>query len=264
MVRRTRHTRKVAPAVLRAARSVARTLAGRGALAVVMMGSHVRGDATGESDVDLIVVGRGPWYRLERHHGHLVSISWRTLRQLRQVFDEPGEAAGAILGWRQAVVLHDPQGLARSLREEARRWTWARVDRKCDAWVADQITGYAEDVQRIIGALRRRRPLVVAAYRLVLAVRLTEVLAVHRRTLYDGEADGFTKVGAVMGARWRRAQALALGVTRGAFAPSCRAACELYGIAAAETRHLLDDRQRVVVTHACRIAGFPLPAGPHP
>lgn len=238
---------------------MARALGGRGALAVLLVGSFVRGDATRDSDVDLIVVGRGPEYRLERHHGYLFSISWRTLRRLQQVFDDPAEAAGAILGWQQAVILHDPSGGARSLRAEARRWTWARVDRKADAWVADQVTGYAEDVQKLVGALRLRRPLVASAYRLVLAARLTEVLAVHRRVLYDGDNDAFQKVGAAMGTRWRRAQSLALGATGGTYAQSCRAACELYAIAASETRHLLNDRQNMVVAHACRIAGFPLP-----
>lgn len=51
---------------IRLARRVARQLARQGAKAVVLVGSFVRGDSHRESDVDLIVIGRGSYYRLER------------------------------------------------------------------------------------------------------------------------------------------------------------------------------------------------------
>lgn len=219
----------------------------------------MRGDFYKESDVDLIVLGRGPEYRLERHGGHLFSISWRTLSQLRGVFDDPAEAAGAILGWRGAVILLDPKRIARSWRTEAQRWTWDRVVRKCDRWVAEQITGYAEDVQKLWGAMRQRRNTVAAAYRGILATRLSEIMAVHRRILYDGDYELFAKVSKAMGPSWRRAQTTAFGTRPGTFRQSCQAAMKLYAIAAAEVRDLLDDRQYAVVAHACQVAGHPLP-----
>lgn len=257
-------TRKTAvrtgdPRAIRITRKVARALAKQGAKAVVLVGSYVRGDPHRESDIDLIVIGRGPYYRLERNAEYLLSISWRTVTQLRQVMSTPADAVGTVLGWRRAVILHDPTGVAKTLRLKASRWTWERVSRKCNPWVTEQITGYAEDVQKLIGGMRQKRPLVAAAYRCVLGTRLTEIMAVHHRLLYDGDHELFEKVGAVMGERWRRVQAVALGIEGATFEQSCQAAMELYAIAASEIPHLLDDRQYAVVAHACEAAGYRLP-----
>lgn len=246
------------PKLRKAAQEVARGLADKRAQAVLLVGSFQRGDAHVESDVDLIVIGRGPGYRLERHAQYLFSISWRTLMQMRRVLDTPAEAAGAVLGWRQALVLHDPHGVGRSMRAEAKAWTWARVQKKCDSWVAEQITGYAEDIQKLLGSLQLKRPLVAAAYRCVLAFYLNEIMAVHHRILYDGDHDLFEKVGEAMGARWRVLQATASGVTSGTLEQSAHAAMEMYSLAASRVRHLLDERQSAIAAHACEVAGFPL------
>lgn len=250
-------SRKIDARVVRVAKKLARTLAEAGAEAVVLVGSFLRGDAHRESDIDLIVLGRGPEYWLERHDRFLVSNSWRTPAQIRQAFREPSELS-AVPGWQKALIMHDPKGIAARLQREARSWAWERISKRCDEWVAEQVTGYAEDVQKLVGSLERGQKRIAAAYRSVLATRLTSILAVHHRILYDGDNELFTKVAARLGEHWHRVQGVALQEGGESFQESWTAALELYTLAANEVRHLLDERQYAVVAHACDVAGHPL------
>ncbi len=240
--------------VIRVARELASDLADRGAQAVVLSGSHVRGDAHTESDIDLFVVGRGPSYRLERRGEFLVATSWSTERRYRAAFRSPASAGGAVPCWRQALIIRDPHGVAAALQQEARGWRWESIDKRCDSWVAEEITGYAEEVHRLVGQLELGHELATAVQRSVLALRLAQILAVHLRILYETENVLWDAVGERMGGEWRRAQAAALGVTDAGFEETCRAALRLYVLAAEEAGHLLDGRQRAVVEHACALA----------
>lgn len=250
-------TAPVAPDVLRAAREVADRLAAQRAEAVVLVGSRVRGDAHEHSDVDLIALGRGPVRRLEVHEPFVVSVQWRTPAQVREAFADLGDLS-AIPGWRRAVVLYDPKRQAGALKREALAWTWDELGPRADAWVAEAVTGCAEDVLRLVGSLRAGRYSTAAALRSVLALRLPRVLAVHRRTLYDGDSQLYEAICAGMGEPWRRAHRRALGVQAETLEQTCGAALELYALAAEETKPLLDDRQFAVVRGACTAAGFPI------
>ncbi len=246
------------PLVMRAVHGLLPELLARGARAVVLFGSHVRGDAYPESDIDLVAIGRGPAYRLERHGGYLFSLSWGTAQRQRRSFRQPSEVGGCIPGWRSAVILQDPEGLARDLQEEARAWTWDALGRTCDSWVAEQIAGYAEEVHKLVGNLELGRSRAAAVQRSLLALRMAPILAVHHRILYDTENQLWDLVASKMGQPWARVQDRALGLGGGDFEATCKAALELYWITSSEVRHLLDDRQREVVAHACALAGRPL------
>src|SRR5690349_18044891 len=128
--------------VLRIARIAANEAMASGARAVVLTGSHACGEAREHSDIDIIVIGRGEPYQLERRGGHLVSLCWQTLADCRRGF-EPARAGVCVPGWRDAVVLEDPDGVAAAIQRRARAFSWDAISDECDAWVADQITGYA-------------------------------------------------------------------------------------------------------------------------
>lgn len=244
----------------RVARELTGELVAAGAEAVVLLGSHARGAAHRHSDIDLYALGPGPAYRLERRGDFLVAVSWRTAAQEREAFLTPARAGGAIPAWRRALLLADPAGSAAALVREARDWTWDAIGRaRCDAWVAEEVTGYAEEVQKLVGSLALRQTWTAAVQRAVLALRLAPILAVHRRLLYETENQLWALVAAALGKRWARAQGVALGAGGEPFERTCAAALELYGLAALETRRLLDRRQHAVVAHACALAGHPLP-----
>lgn len=240
---------------LSVAREVAEGLAGDGAEAVVLVGSHARGDAGPESDEDVLAVGPREFsYRLERRGGLLVSTSSRPLRSYRAELDDPGSVCAVVPAWREAVPLHDPEGIAASLIEEARAWTWGPLERRCDAWVAGEITSLAEEVHKLTSALHRGDRQTAAVQRSILAVHLAPILAVHHRILYGSENRLWDLVGAAVGEEWRKTQAAALGLNNEPFDETCRAALGLYGLAADGAKNLFDGRQERVVRYARGLA----------
>jgi hypothetical protein len=129
--------------VLLASQAISRRLVKQGAEAVVLFGSRVRGDAYKESDIDIQAIGRGPHYGLERNQGFLISVAWMTLGQHHQAFKDPSKVGGIIPAWRNAAIIYDPQGIAGSLKQEAKRWQWKPLSKQADRWVAEETTGWA-------------------------------------------------------------------------------------------------------------------------
>jgi hypothetical protein len=242
--------------VLSVALQMTEELIESGARAVVLVGSHASGDAGPESDLDLLAVGPASYsWNLQRRGGLLVSVSSSPFEGYRKAFASPEEVCTAVPGWRGAVILHDPEGLAASLVREAREWDWGPLERRCDAWVAEQITGYAEEVHKLVAALRRGNASTAAVQRSLLAVRLAPVLAVHRRILYGSENWLWDLISDAMGEEWRREQAAALGQGDETFEVTCTAALRLYELTAGEIAPLLDEMQREVVGYTLAMAG---------
>ena len=240
------------------AREVADELSAAGAEAVVLTGSHARGMAMAESDLDLQALGDGPNYRLERRGGVLVSVSWRPTAAHRAGFDDPGQAWRLVPAWRRALLLHDPAGVAAALQREALAWDWPCIGApRRDAWAAEELTGYAEEVHKLVNNLGRH-PRVAAVQRSVLALRLAGVLAARFELLVESEDELWDSIDARMGGAWARAQSAALGEHGESLDASCVAALELFALAARELAPGLDERQRAVVAHACRLAGTEL------
>ena len=128
--------------VLQVTHAVSERLASEGAEAVAVFGSQVREDAYKESDIDVHAIGKGPSYRLERFQGFLVSISWATSRRHQRAFKDPGEVGGIVPAWRNALIIHDPKGIAEELKEKALEWRWASLGNRADRWVAEELTGW--------------------------------------------------------------------------------------------------------------------------
>ena len=246
--------------MLQVSRAMALRLEGQGAEAVVLLGSRVRGDAYKESDIDVHAIGRGPHskHRLERYHGYLVSVCWMTAKQHRQAFKNPSEVGGIVPAWRNAVIVHDPRGIASDIKRDAKRWRWESLGREADRWVAQEITGWAEEVHRLVGNLQLGRRNAAAAIRSLLAVKMAPILAVHLRILYDSENRLWDLVCRRMGTKWTRTQSTALGEGGQSFEDTCEAAIQLYVSVAREVSHLLNRQQHQVVAHACKIAGHSL------
>jgi predicted nucleotidyltransferase len=233
-------------------------LAAEGADAVVLMGSYARGDASPYSDIDLVVLGEGR-DRYECRAGVLIVAHWLDAATVRQGFTNVTAVGSEIPGWREAKILFDRQGIAAQLQREADAWTWAAVDAAaCDRYVARELAGLAEEVQKLAGALQRGAQLTAAVQRNVLVLRMAGIMAVHQRLLYGTENRLWDLMAAQLGDPWASLQAQAMGLDGEPFAQTCRAALDLYAQTAYAARSVLDDQQIQIVEQACRWAGCTL------
>lgn len=225
----------------------------KGAVVIALTGSYARGNATRCSDLDVVVIGDGPRYFAEVRDGVLVAQAWSSEAEQRRRFADPGEVGAAVPGWREAVLLHDPDAIGAHLKQEALDWSWERIDDFCNQWVAEKLVGYVEEVQKLGEAIENHSMLTAAVMRYLLAVRLPPILAVHHRLLYGSENVLWDQVGDVMGAAWQRTQAAALSIGGESFDQSCAAALHLFRLALENVRHLLDERQLAVAQQALTV-----------
>jgi hypothetical protein len=233
------------------AEEMGRRLMDEGAQAVVLAGSVVRGEAGAESDIDLYAFGPRSSYSLERHGDRLISVTWREPEAERAAFRSPGKAGAAIPAWRSARIVLDPHGVAAELQREAREWTWDAIGpERLDAYVAEEITGLAEEVHKLVASLRSGRRWTAAVQRSVLALHLAPILAVHLRLLYETENRLWDLVADAMGDVWRAAQEAAFAET---LEPSCLAALRLYRLAVEAVEGVLDPGQHEVSLYAASL-----------
>lgn len=231
-----------------------------GALAVVLTGSQVGPNPSPESDIDLYVIGRGPRYRLEVVGARLTSVSWREPAEVRATFDDPGAVGAAVPGWRQALIVTDPDGVAAEIKRAALAWDWPHIgDARLDSWVAEEITGYAEEVHKLVAARRAGDLATAAVQRSVLAFALAPRLSVHLRMLYETENRLWERVADRMGPAWQAAQRSALGIGGELPGESLDASVDLFALAVAATWPAMDDRQRAVCAGALALAGRQAP-----
>ena len=235
-----------APDPAASARRIAAGLARDGARAIALVGSRATGTAASDSDLDLAVVGDGPLPPLISRR-LLVSLGWASADEQRRRLYDPAYLGTHVTGWRSAVILHDPEGLAAAIKREALDWLWPQVEAACDSWVAETLTGYAEEVARLRRCLRTGNWTAAAVLRSMLAVRRAPIMAVHLRLLYGSENDLWRLVSKELCPAWAEAQRAALNVGEDSLETSCRAALDLFALAAAEVQPLLDERQRAVV-----------------
>ena len=233
-----------------------RRLVAEGARAVVLTGSHARSAAGPQSDIDVTAIGDGdvdPNARMEVHLGELFSIAWRTADGERATMSDPARAGAAVPAWRAVRVLHDPDGIAAALQAESQAWRWEDIGAASDAWVAEQVTAYAEEVHKLVGALARGDQLGAAIQRSILALRLGPIMAVAERIMYESENVLWHLLDERLGDPWRSTQAAALGMGGMSGATPAEATLELYRLAADRAHALLDERQRAVVERALRL-----------
>lgn len=143
---------------------------------------------------------------------------------------------------------------AAALQQQARGWTWDAVRDKARTYIADSITGWAEEVHKLAACLDFGRQTSGAAQRSLLAIHLAPLLALHHEILHDTENQLWDLVNAAMGSEWAQAQERAFGLSGESYPETCRAALALYVMAAREVYPTLDARQRAVVDYACGLA----------
>lgn len=235
------------PAIRALALDEADRLTASGACAVLLTGSHVSGRAGAQSDVDLYAIGSGPAYSLHLNGARLVSVSWCSPDEVRAAFVDPGQVGQVIPGWRNAWIIADTSGVAAALQQEAIAWSWDLIGAaRLDAWVAEEVTGFAEEVHKLISARGRGDVISAAVQRSILALRLAPRLAVHHRWLYQTENALWAGMNERLGSSWTTAQLAALGISPCTLDETLDAALDLFALAVSDTWRTMDERQREV------------------
>ena len=250
------------PKVRAVVEGAARRLTDEGAKAVLLTGSHARGRASPDSDIDVFVVGDGPAEVHEVVEGRLVSIHWWTPEQARQRLSDPSSAFVAAFAWCDAEVVEDPLGVGAELKQVALDWTWDALGSEADSWAADRLVALAEYVPKLERALEESRCLDAAATRSHLALALAEVGAVVNRITARSENGLWETIADSGDERWRELLTRALAAGDEDVSTSAEATVELFRWLASAVEGTLQPAQRAVVEHVLERRGerrAPLP-----
>jgi predicted nucleotidyltransferase len=240
--------------------SLVERLAGEGARAVVLTGSVARGTAKPDSDVDLFAVGQGPAEQHEVVDGRLAGIHWFTSEDVRRRLSEPEQAPLAARAWRDALVLHDPDGVAAELQREARRWRWEDIAARADVWAREQLVGWAEYLPKLRRAVEEDRTLDASALAAETALKLAQIVAVANHVTAESENGFWESVAQSAAGSWRESFEQALGSRANSVRDAAEAAVRLFEFAAAGLEGRLDADEEAVLARALETARFPRPA----
>jgi len=244
--------------VIELVRGLADRLDPRGRSAVVLVGSWARGDAHRGSDVDLWVIGRREGEVVLERAGRHVSVHYATLAGERRRMRAPAHIGGVVPGWRRALVVRDPNGLAATLRSEARTFRWRPVRRACADYIARQLVGWSEEVMKLLRAMETGERETASVQRNLLADRMAFLRSVELEYLWGTENGLWERVAARAGPAFRSAQRAALGTGGESWQESCEAALRLYSLTARANLEVLCGERRRLVVEACRRAGHPI------
>lgn len=133
---------------------------GPGVRALVLQGSHARGDANPYSDVDILrltdaappPVSGGGSHLVE---GRLVVVTDAAPADVEAWFERPELAVGRIPGLRGGRALLDRDGTFAAVQARAQRFAWGgEMQRRANAFAASQMVGWVEHVHKGLAGLR--------------------------------------------------------------------------------------------------------------
>lgn len=226
--------------------------------ALVLVGSHARGDAGTYSDLDIVrFLPSERTVADDGSHliaGRLVVVSSVTPLTVERWFTQPEEAVNVVAGLRTARALHDPQSHFSRIKERAETFHWTEaLDRRADAWVAAQMVDWVEEVHKGLGGLARNDVGRLLNARFGLSWGLARVVTLDQRILLRGDNTFYEQLGEALGedSEWmalcRRTFGLTPEVKGQPLHDQVRAGLALYTLTAAMVRHTLDRSQAELI-----------------
>lgn len=180
--------------------------------AIALYGSHARGDAGPDSDIDLIRFLQTDEADPPGSGSHLIDdtlvvVSNYTPSTVASWFTEPTAAVTAIAPLRQAQPLLDPNGTFAQLQTRAHAFTWTdELQHKADRWASEQLVGWIEEAHKGLEGLRRNDEGRLLNATFGLSWGLTNVVKVQRGVLVYSDNTLIDQVMASVGPTSRWAQ----------------------------------------------------------
>lgn len=130
-----------------------------GVRALVLVGSHARGEAGPYSDIDLVRFTDGtkvPGDESYLYQGYLLVVSNALPDQVERCFREPLAATDMIGGLRRARVLLDREGYFALLQARAYAFVWDEaMQQRANLLASEMLAGYAEEARKGLEGLCR-------------------------------------------------------------------------------------------------------------
>lgn len=167
------------------------------------------------SDLDLAHIVddsyTGPEKKFYYRGNLLVSVNSRTLEWWRRAITLPERAIFVVPAMRSARILLDPDGMFARYQSELADFSWAPLQPAADLFAAAATAAQAETVHKILGALWRGEGLYEPT--VMLALDMTQVMAVQSGVMIDGSASYLRQVRAAVGddSAWSRYHRITTG-----------------------------------------------------
>lgn len=231
--------------------------------ALVLMGSHARGDAGPFSDVDLVRFlpddqdeksGDGSFL----NDGRLVVVSSVVPSEVDAWFTQPEQAVTSIEGLRAARLIAGPAWQFEQLQARAIAFTWdEQMQNRARRWVRDQMAGWVEEAHKGLEGLRRHDVGRMLNARFGLSWGLAWVLTVWYGILLFGDNTFYDQVrGALSGAHAVRLLDRSFGVVVDepdhALEAQVRAGLEFYCLVAATVQPALTGAEGELISRTAK------------
>ena len=223
---------------------------GDGIRAVILLGSHARGDAGPFSDVDLVRLlakdaAERPDDGSHLFDGALVVVSSVGPAKVEEWFSEPQVAVTVVAGLRRGIPLIDPENVFAAIRERAAAFEWsADLQDRANRYAGKELVGWIEEMHKGLEGLRRDDVGRLLNARFGGSWGLSHVLQVQRGLLISGDNGFYDEMADALGreSTWVRLRATAYGLPVDAEEPpslraQVRAGLKLY----VETVRLIGD-----------------------
>ncbi len=175
-------------------------------MGITLAGSHIRGDSTPYSDVDLACwvpdTMKQPLKRMVYRDGHLVSIGFKKGIDVRRSLTLPYLAiwVGASLqtpGVRRTLL--DKDGSVTSLMQDIANFRWEPLQESANFFASDWLMLYTEMAHKMLSELSKNNDLGIASASEKLLSHLTEVVAVQRGVMIKTDSTYYLQVEAKAG-----------------------------------------------------------------
>jgi hypothetical protein len=190
--------------------------------AIVLMGSHARGDPGLFSDIDLVRFTdkdehEKPFPKDGSYliNGYLVTVSSVNPTQVEEWFSRPEMAVNVISGLQSARSLIDRHGTFATIQARAQAFKWdAAMQEKADVWASQMMVGLIEEVHKGLEGLRSSDIGRLLNARFGCSWLLSRVMCVHCGVLLSGDNAFYQEVMSAVGtdSEWARLRRAAFGI----------------------------------------------------